>query len=250
MFFIQIYKTKASNDYGFEENRIFKEVENDFKKLKLLFEDENWYSVIPEETLKNCLQVFKQEKQKIEDELKKLIKIFNIKNFDKFKLNTLEKDIFIYIRKEEIFYTVYGCINLIDELDGKQTDFYKELNNIKKSFQNNISLNEIETFGKTLEKFGLNVLNPKDEDKNYLNILCCIHDKKGMIELIFNLSNRDIDEFQKIIEEPFNIFFINYGINSMIECSNMIHIIKQNKEKNSDKELIQIFIKIHLKIFP
>ena len=79
-FFLQLYRTSKANNVNLKNERdLFQQTEDEFNKLKLLFESENWSREIPESTIKICLLRLKQEKsKKLKDELNSLKKYYNI----------------------------------------------------------------------------------------------------------------------------------------------------------------------------
>ena len=83
MFYLQLFRSKKLfNIYVNRESEIFEQAENDFNKLKLLFQSENWNRDIPESIIKECFKVLKQEKKKkLNDELDLLKNIFKIEGF-------------------------------------------------------------------------------------------------------------------------------------------------------------------------
>ena len=137
--FINLLKAKELNNIDKNENEILEITEIDFKKLKIIFDSENWYNKIPESMVKECFKFIKNSQVNVlNNELNNLQQIFGIKNFKNTDFEKLEKNILIVIKKEEIILTVNGCINLINELVVEKTDFYKELKTIDKKLQKNI----------------------------------------------------------------------------------------------------------------
>ena len=242
-FFVQLYRTSKSNNVNLiKEKELFEQTENDFNRLKLFFETDKWSTEIPESIIKECLRSLKQEKsKKLKDELNTLKKIFQIKDFDELKIERLEKGITTFNQKEEIFLTSNSCINFITELEAEQTEFYKNLDKIRKELQkNNITLGKIEEFGKNLEEHGLKVLQPKEEDRNYLNILHYTFSKKGSLKFIAKLTGDDIRTLQELVNISDDTFITNNEIQDMMKCSDFIRKIKGQK---TDSQLISDFIK-------
>ena len=242
-FFVQLYRNKRMyNIYVNKESEIFQQTEDDFNQLKMLFVKENWNSDIPESILRECFKVLKQEKKNIlKNELKNLKKIFDIQDFDDLKLERLGKGITTYNQKEDIFLTAISCIHLIDELGSKQTDLYKKLNEIIVGLKTNMALDKIENFGNNLESFGLKVLKPTDEDRNYLNILHCINSKSGSASFVSSLTDDAIRNLQEVVTMSDDTFVTNNEIQDLLKCSEFI--VKLNGKNKTDKELIQDFVK-------
>ena len=237
LFFMQLFRVKHSNGKHNNEKEIMEKAEDDFKKLKLLFEKENWYDKIPETIIKECYKCIKNKEGNLfKNELNNLQQIFNIKNLNNNDLEKLEKDIIVFNKKPEIILTVNSCMNLIDEVDAKKTDFYKELDTINQNLKMNISPNEIEKYGKYFDKFGIDVIHPKEEDKKYLNILNIFSSKKGLINYIVKLDDTNIEEL--LFE--LNTKISNNEIKDMIICKNFFQNLMKINTKN-DKELIQSF---------
>ena len=244
IFFVQLFRARKMNNINFnKESEIFERTEKEFKELKKLFTMKNWMNDIPETIIKECFKSLKNEKKKkLKDELNNLIKIFQIEGLDDAKLETLEAAIIIYNQKEEIFLTANSCINLIDELEAEKTDFYDNLNKIINDITN-LTIDKIQSYGETLEKYGLNVLNKKQEDMDYLDILHCTFNVKGSIKFIAKLNEEDIRNLQELVNMSDDTFVTNNEIQDMIKCSNFINNLGEIKGKKNDKELIQDFIK-------
>ena len=120
-----------------------------------------------------------QEKGALIYELNGLKKIFKIENFDKLNLDKLERNIETFKLYNEIILTTISYIYFIDELNANKTDFYEEMNRIKKDITKmNITLDKIENLGNSLLKLGINVIDPKVEERNYLDILQCLYENK------------------------------------------------------------------------
>ena len=244
MFFVQLFRARKANNFTLKkESQIFKQTEEEFNKLKLFFESENWSKDIPETIIKDCFKGLKSDqKKKMRNELKNLINYFKIENFDDLKLNRLESGIITFNQKEEIFLTANSCIHLIDELEAEHTNFYTQLDNIRKGLQSNIALEKIEKFGKDLQSNGLNVLSPTPEDQNYLTILYCTCDKKNSIKFAASLENKDIRTLQELVNMSDDTFVTNNEIQDMIKCSKFLHDLGQIKGEKNDKQLIEAFI--------
>ena len=240
LFFMQLFESEKLNTNPKNENEFLEKVEADFNKLKVLFEKEKWYDEVPEIIIKQCCKSLRNKEDKIlTRELKHLIKVFfKIDNCKNIYLEKFEKTIKLYEQKEEMIIIANSCKFLIEELKINKTEFYKELENISKSLLTNKSLEETEKYVEDFAKFGINIINPKEEDKKYLNILYCIYENKDPIKYIIKL---DIPLLREMLSEKNDIFEENSEIKEISECFNFIHKLKDISLKN-DKELIQAFI--------
>ena len=240
IFFMQLYK---KNKYKYmqskTEEEIFELTETDFNYLKLLFKSELWDREIPESILNilnECVRCLRyQEKGALIYELNGLKKIFKIENFDELQQLRLEKYIETFKLKNEIILTTNSYIYFIDEWNAKKTDFYEEMNKIKNDIPKvNISLDTIENLGNSLLKLGINVIDPKVEERNYLDILQCLYENKKSIELLSKLNEEDISDLSILVDK---------NIEDVMNCSNFIRDLLKEKGKINDKKLIEKFIK-------
>ena len=247
IFFVQLLELNKKNyKLTITESEILKRtIEENFNKLKILFEDQLWNNKIPETIIKECFKALKnQKKDVLKAELNRLLKIFEMNDkFTDLQLDMLENAIKTYNQKEDIFATANSCLNFIEELEAEKTQFSNELDKIRNNLKINIAIDKIEKFGKTLEGYGLKVLNPTNEDREYLDILQSVYSKKGSVKFISNLNDDDIRKLQELVTISDDTFVTNNDIQDMIKCSNFIHSFGEIKGKKSDKELIEAFIK-------
>ena len=218
------------------EEEIFELTETDFNYLKLLFQSENWSKEIPESILNECVRCLRyQKKGALIYELNGLKEIFKFGYFNKLYLDRLKACLEIYKLKNEIILTTNSYIYFIDELNAEKTEFYEELNRIKKDISKvNISLDKIENLGNSLLKLGINVIDPKVEERNYLDILQCLYENKKSIELLSKLNEEDISDLSILVDK---------NIEDVMNCSNFIRDLFKEKGKINDKKLIEKFIK-------
>ena len=58
--FVNLFKENKLNNIDKNEKEILEITEDDFNKLKILFENENWYNNIPESLIKECFKFIKR----------------------------------------------------------------------------------------------------------------------------------------------------------------------------------------------
>ena len=237
IFFMQLYK---KNKYKYmqskTEEEIFELTETDFNYLKLLFQSENWSKEIPESILNECVRCLRyQKKGALIYELNGLKEIFKFGYFNKLYLDRLKACLEIYKLKNEIILTTNSYIYFIDELNAEKTEFYEELNRIKyKHSKLDICFDGLEDLGRSLLKLGINVIDPKVEEINYLDILQCLYENKKSIELLAKLNEEDISDLSILVDK---------NIEDLMNCSNFIRDLLKEKGKINDKKLIEKFIK-------
>ena len=159
IFFVELYRSAKKNNNQKNEKDILKEAETNFNELKNLFEEESWILNISEPILNKCFHSIKNENDNVlREELKKLMSIFSINDFNELKLEGLLKNINIYNKKEEICLIAESCLYFIDELKIQKTEFSDKIERAKKELLlMNFNLNKIENLMKILEDNGLNI---------------------------------------------------------------------------------------------
>ena len=226
-----------------KEDEIFKQTEDKFKKLKLLFEP-NWVTIIEESIIKECYKTIKGlEEKEIENQLDILKKYFKL-NIDGLQINKIKDELIIFSKKEEIFQLTNSCLYFIQELEATPTDFSVQLNKLRDDISKNISVDKIREYGKSLEKYGINILNPKPQDRDYLDILSALYNKKGSLKLIVNITPDQCRHLQEVVSESENTFLTVAEIQDMEKCSKFMNIILGDKNvKKTDIDLISSLIK-------
>ena len=97
--FYNLFKNKIENNKFKLKKEMFDEVENDFKTIKLLFE-ENWTNTIDKIIIKQLFKIImKLNENQIENEINLLKEYFNINIIDDLKIKLLKDEIKIYAKK-------------------------------------------------------------------------------------------------------------------------------------------------------
>ena len=249
IFFVHLFKSKKEKDTISKEDDIFKETEEEFKKLNSLFK-ENWITEVDESIIKEFYKALKNASdQTILKELTSIKNYFGLNEFDELKLNKLLDEIVILSKKEVIFQTVNSCIHFISELGVKKTEFSTSLEKLRGDLSKNIPVEKIKEYGESLKQYGINVLNPKDEEKECINILNALYSKKGSLKFIISLTEEDCRTLQELVSESENTFLTVAEIQDMVKCSDFIRrldVIKDQKDQKdlkTDQELINLLIK-------
>ena len=238
LIFMQLYKVNKLKNIHFKtEEEIFQKTEKDFVQLKTLFINDNWSNEIPEQILNECCKSLKYQKEAtLYGELRLLKRIFEIKDFNDLDMERLTKDIEIINLKKEIILTANSCIYFIDEFETEKTDFYDELNKIRKFLsKKNIDVEHIVNAEKSLKKYGINISELKEEEGIYLNIMQSLYENDVSIKLLLKINDENIKNLQ--------IHFSNEKIQDIVNCSKFMNDLSKEKGKINDKMLIENFIK-------
>ena len=155
----------------------------------------------------------------------------------------MKDQIVILSRKEELLQTTNSCLFFIEQLGAKETNFTNSLKELSKELSKNTSAEKIKKFEEELGKFGINILNPKTEDRDYLSILAAFYSKKNSLPFIMKLTDEDCRTLQELVNETASTFLGGAEINDMIRCSNLMHNLGQIRDTKTDQELLDSFIK-------
>ena len=238
LFFMQLYKVNKLKNIHFKtDEEIFQKTEDDFAQLKTLFISRNWQNEIPEQILNECCKSLKYQKEAtLYSELRLLKRIFEIKDFSDLDMLRLTKDIEVFNLKKEIILTANSYMYFIDELETEKTDFYDDLNKIRKFLsKKNIAIEHIVNVEKSLKKYGINISDLKVEEGIYLNIMQSLYENDVSIKLLLKINDENIKNLQ--------IYFSNEEIQDIVNCSKFMNDLSKEKGKINDKMLIENFIK-------
>ena len=244
LFFLEIFHSeeKKENKNKSEED-IYNYAENKFKKLVKLFEND-WSSQLEEEIINDLYKALKGiSPNKIKIELLFLKDYFNLINIDSNLISKLQNELIVFSKKEEIFSIINSCLYLIETLECEKTDFSDNLEEIIGKLNYNLTIPKIMNFCEFLERNEIFILNPKDSDKDFLNILNMLNNTKGSLELIISLSEEDCRYLQEIAFDMDNCFITAADIQEMSKCSNFIRDLNIVKTNTSDKDAISTFRK-------
>ena len=244
-FFVSFFKEKKLNNPLKNEMDNFKDTDKDYKKLKLLYE-KDWITLIDEEIIKNIYNIIKTiQENEIINELKYIKEYNNLGNINEEELviSRIKDELVILSKKEEIFQITNSCIFFISEIGAKETNFSKELKQLSKELSENISSDKIKKYGEKLKNYGINVLNPEKEDRDYLDILTALYNKKNSLKFILKLTATDCRHLEELVSEFENTFLTGAEIQDMSKCSHFLNKVIGDKNKEiSDENLIKSFI--------
>ena len=242
-FFNQIFELiKLNNINPKKENDYFKFAQIKFNELKLLFQNQKWYDEIKEQLLLECFKVIKnQKRESIRNELVILIELLEIKEFDDLKINQLLFDLLSFCKKEEILLIAKNFYYLIIELEGIQTDLFKELVQIRNFLLEKFDLSKIVRLVKILEYFGLYVLDPDEYDR--INIDLFLNNfEEGSFKFILNIDDNKIKILKELVNKQEDILINDKDIQDIVKCSDFIKNLGKIKEIKKDQDLIKELI--------
>ena len=243
IFFMHFLKNNKSNPKNQlkKDDEIFELTLNDFQQLKLLFE-KDWMGKIEQSIIKNCYDSIKSmEKNIVKNEIKSLKKYFKMENINDNDLDKITDNLIVLSKKEKIFLTLNGCLCFIEEVKAEKTEFYDSLKNFKDNLQQNIKTDKITYYGIMLEKYGINILNSKVEEQDYINILHSLYRRKGSLDFLIHLTLNDCRDLHELCSEIENILLTTAEIQDMEKCSKFVKELIAEKNNKTDLEFITSF---------
>ena len=251
IFFTHLFKTTQAKNIIKSDLEIIIAALQDFVLLKHFFEPD-WITQIPDSIIKECYKALKEnateeKKEKnnlslIGKELRILSRYFKIKNINENKYLTLEDHLKIYSQKEDIFLTVNSCIHFISILKATKTECFEELIKIRGEMKKNIILEDIKTFGESLKKYGLKIIDSTNEDRDYLDILLFLNEKENALKFLAEHKSEDFRTLREQMIESEQTLLTNNDIQDTIKCNEFIQNLI--KEGQTDKELIENFVNL------
>ena len=158
--FSKLFNLKKKNKEDNNEEYIFKEAQNDFEKLELLFKrNENWTIKLDECIINEIISLVKEINQnELIEELKLLKNYFKLNDINEPYIQKILDEFKIYIKKEELYKIINGNFSLLLDIQNKN----KEESTFFNYYKNNL-LN-IKNILKSKKEIGLN--NKEFEEKN------------------------------------------------------------------------------------
>jgi len=83
-------------------------------------------------------------------------------------------------------------------------------------------------------------MDSKKEDREYLDILQFLKEKKGSLKFLIELTGEDCRTLQELVTERDEAILSNHEIQDMMKCNEFIQNLI--KEKKTDQEIIKDFI--------
>ena len=208
-FFYGLYKAKKeeNNKAGFI-NKMFEEIEDDYKKLKVLFE-EDWIKKIDKNIIKKLFKIImKLNENQIENELNILKDYFEINIIDDSFNNKLKDEIIIFSKKEEMNYIIDNLINSF-----REKEINNNISNSIKNFKDNLILikdileskenrfEELKFKNKELIDAKINIKNIKENFQNQLTKFYKVNDELSLEKENNKKLQIKINDLSKSINE-------------------------------------------------
>ena len=215
--FNELYKL-SKNKYKNDDKKRLEDIEKNFKEFKKIFK-KNGITNINENILESVLIPFRNEEKNIEKELIMLSAIFGIKDNS---LETTKEEITLISKKKFIFDIAVGIKIFIENSKVKPTNYYDQIKNIINNLQEKKDI--INTIRKCYETLkNLKILNEKENDNGYLDILIKFKEHPESIPFLFETSLQEIGTLQESAMDDDN----NYvTVNDVVDMGKCIEFLK------------------------
>ena len=238
-FFNELFKD-AQNKFKNDDVNRLQETEKNFEELRNLFKEKGTYNV-DEKLLLLVLKPIRDDKESLKNELKILAEIFEIKDYNNF--DKLFEEVSL-VSKRGFIFNISAAINIfIQNINPKKTDFIEKIIDIINKMQEK---NDIETIKHCYNVLNeLKVLDEKDKDNQYINILMKFKEHPESILFLLNTSIQEVGNLQELAGENDS----NYvTVNDIIDMGKCVEFFKdigtleelQNKNDNEVIELLKV----------
>ena len=229
--------------YSNENNEIerLNETEKKFNEFRAFFQKDGIYK-INTKFVENYIRPFRnyeeQLESEIEEELKTLIDIFEIKN--KIELKEILEGIILIYKKKYFFDITDAVCEFISAFAAQRTNFFGDIKNINKELEESIDINAIINCKKKLIE--LKILNEKKNDNKLIEFLLKFQKKPYSIIFLFYttiLEFKNLQEIAVLNDNDDNYFFDNVLLDTEKCIKFCLKIGKiEDLKKINDNEII------------
>ena len=221
------YKVILKND----EAKILNDSIIEFNELKKVLNTN--LNEVPDHLIKMCLEEFKyKSNEEIKEEITKLVKIFNINNFE---IELLTNNYELLSNKENIINVVKSAQVFIEKIGSIKTTYFTNLNLFISSCENNYDIESINMILDCLKNTGLDVKN------KFCAVLAALGKNPESIEFILNKSLSECSILHGVVNNgDEDIFLTSADIIQLENCVKFMENLKKIGElkKITDYDLI------------
>ena len=237
-FFNEILKFNQNIKFKDDEEKALKESEKSFEELKIILKPDGLMK-IDKQFLKFCLKAFKENKQKIKNEIKILAEIFNIEA----QIEDINEGILLFLKQKFILDAASSILYFIHTIGFKETDFRKTIEDIIKKLSVNNDIQTIKDCNEKLIELKIFEKDENEEDNKLINILLNFRGRKDAILFLLKTNPKDLINLQEIASSNDN----NYNIVNILDILDMEKCVYffaeigtfDDMKKMADNEIIQ-----------
>ena len=221
-----------------KDKKFIEEIDKTFNKIQNIFKDKGIFK-IDEKLLQLCFEPFKENEDSLDNEIKILSELFNVKEeaYDKGKL---KEEIILISKKEYIFNIASSILSFIDKIGAKKTEILKVFISIVKDLKKQKDIIVIKRCKENLKNLKIDI---DDKNNNYIDILIRFKLHPEIIPFLFKKTIEDCRNLQEILSENENSFVTANDILDLEKCivfMKGLGKLEELKNKN-DIEVIHLF---------
>ena len=232
-FFINIYKANKNKLKNANEQILIDETENDFKRLKNIFNKEG-IQTLDKDILKICLDSIKGKKrEELSEEIDTLKKLFQVEN-SKEQKDKIINSLVMLSKKEDLYEISLSISIFINKAQLSQNELFPLVNEI---IENPEKLNEEENiirYVNTLNKYEIRI-DSLYEPGNYLNILLILKKNPNSISFLLGKTENDCRNLQEAAGDNDSGFLNINDIKDFEECVKFMNNLGNIKQMEDVK---------------
>ena len=234
-FFNMIYnnmRNKYKNDI-----KCLEEADKTFNKLKILFKQNGIYK-IDVNLLKLCLKPFKDKENNLDNEIKKLIELFGIEEFN--DIEKLKEEILLISKRDYIYETASSIISFVENIGAKETKFRSTFKSVMNLLKGKQDINNIKKCKENLKSIDIDI---DIKNNNYIDVLIKFKEQPKILSFLFEKTIEDCRNLQEVLSENENNFVSANDILDMEKCVAFMKDFGKLEElkKKDDKNVISLF---------
>ena len=215
--FCNIYNEIKSK---FFEQFWLRETEQDFEKLREIFEDKN-FQTLEENTLPICLKIIKgKSKEEILDEFEIILSLLKIQ-ISKEKKDRIIENFYLLSIKEDIIKIVDAIYIIINKANLSRGNLWKLINEIQNNKEKLNNAEDLKKYNDNLRKNNIDIDILYDKNykyDNYLNIILNLREEPNAIAFLLDKNEKDCDTLQLIASDDGNALLNIKDINVFRTC--------------------------------
>ena len=236
-FFNMIFK-EMRKKYQTDDKKFIEETDKTFDKFKNIFIDKNGVNKMDEKLLKLCLEPFKENENNLSKEIKTLIELYNIQEFN--ENERLKEELLLISKREYILNTAASIISFVDTIGTKKSEYRKVFEKVIENLKKGKDIAIIKKMKDALKNLEIDI----DEKKNkYIDVLIKFKEQPEIITFLFEKTIEECRNLQEILSENENNFVSANDILDMEKCvifMNNFGKLNDLKEKK-DIDVISLF---------
>ena len=222
--------------YPKKGKKYIEETDKIFNKIKIIFK-ENGIFKLDEKLLQLCFEPFKENEDKLNNEIKILIEIFNIQQFN--DNEKLKEEIILISKREYIFNTAASIITFADKIGAQKSKIRNVFLSIVNILKKQSDITTIKRCKENLKNLNINI---DEKDNKYIDILIKFKDQPEIITFLFEKTIEDCRNLQEVLSENENNFVTANDILDLEKCIEFMKNVGKLEDLRSKEDIKIIYL--------